>query len=229
MEARRRLLMQNRSSYVADGLVLNLDGLNRGGRTGLWVDRIAGNVCTLIGDCVEIDNGVTFNGNTENTQYGVFDELVQIDKDIGTVEWVIRLDSRNNTGRPVLSMGNLMMGGSIASDTANSGNPVMRYYCDANNGMDFYKFDDVSSASTLVYIMSGSSERAMCNGTLGSKRTVTSWPSTQVGGRLASRGQGNPFQGTIYAVRLYNRHLTEAEMLHNQRLDNKRFRLGLDI
>ena len=220
--------MGKQTGYIRNGLVLWLDGVNRGGIAGQWIDRIDGNVCTFIGDCVELENGVRFGAGAENTQYGAFDKLVQISKDVGTIEWVIQLNSVSSTGRPVLSMGNLMMGGSIASDTAGLYCPAMRYYGGTNNSMDFYRFRDVDSRSVLIYTMSGSSERAMCNGTLAERLTVTSWPNRQTG-RLASRGEGNPFKGVIYAVRLYNRHLTEAEMLHNQRLDNKRYNLGLTI
>ena len=37
------------------------------------------------------------------------------------------------------------------------------------------------------------------------------------------------FYGTVYSVRVYSRQLTEAEMLHNQAVDNERFNLGLTI
>lgn len=35
--------------------------------------------------------------------------------------------------------------------------------------------------------------------------------------------------GEIYCIRMYNRTLTDNEILHNQRIDNRRFNLGLNI
>lgn len=231
MERRRALSAQyTPEGYIKSGLVLWLDGKARGGETGKWVDRVGGNICTLIGNCEELTSGVRFSATSENTQYGEFSQFVQISKDVGTVEWAVQLNQKSATGRPILSMGNLMMGGSVASDTAGLNCPCMRYYEDPNNNMDFYRFRSVDSRSVLVYTMSGSAERAMCNGTLAEKFTVTSWPN-RVGneGRLASRGAGNPFQGVIFSIRLYKRHLSMNEMLNNQRIDNKRFNLGLSI
>lgn len=35
--------------------------------------------------------------------------------------------------------------------------------------------------------------------------------------------------GSIYAIRIYNRQLSDREILINQKIDNARFGLGLDI
>ena len=37
------------------------------------------------------------------------------------------------------------------------------------------------------------------------------------------------FKGKIYSIRIYNRQLSAAEMVYNQKIDNKRFNLGLEI
>lgn len=37
------------------------------------------------------------------------------------------------------------------------------------------------------------------------------------------------FNGNICAIRIYNRRLTDDEILYNQRVDNLRFNLGLDL
>ena len=43
-----------------------------------------------------------------------------------------------------------------------------------------------------------------------------------IGGRVSS-GNAWPWYGEVYAIRLYNRRLTKAELAHNYRLDCKRF------
>lgn len=39
----------------------------------------------------------------------------------------------------------------------------------------------------------------------------------------------NPFNGQIYAIRYYSRILSDDETRYNQRIDNVRFNLGLDL
>ena len=39
----------------------------------------------------------------------------------------------------------------------------------------------------------------------------------------------NPFIGTIFAIRVYSRQLSDREILINQKIDNARFGLGLNI
>jgi hypothetical protein len=46
---------------------------------------------------------------------------------------------------------------------------------------------------------------------------------------LGKRSAGNYFKGIIHSIRIHNRILSEEEILYNQRIDNKRFNLGLDI
>lgn len=50
----------------------------------------------------------------------------------------------------------------------------------------------------------------------------------RIGGR-ASGGSAYPYVGTVHSIRLYNRKLTEEEMLFNHQVDNERFNLGLEL
>ena len=52
---------------------------------------------------------------------------------------------------------------------------------------------------------------------------------TVIGARRYSNAYSAKFSGTIYSIRVYSRQLTQAEMLHNQKVDNVRFNLGLTI
>ena len=220
--------MQNdfQMDYIMDGLVLWLDGKKRGGVSGEWHDLIDNeNICTLVGNYTELENGVSFPN--ENNCYGVLNKSVQIPYNLGTVEYCLQLNKIENTGRPVLTMGNGYMGGSFASDASSNGHPAMRWYC-YGNMMYYYIFSQVNSAETLKYTASANNNIGICNGTNGTVAEVTNW-STSVKSRIASRGTGNPFVGTLYAIRLYNRLLTHDEMIHNQIIDNKRFDLGIII
>ena len=212
--------------YVKDGLVLWMDGLNRGGVAGEWHDLIdPENICTLTGNYTELDNGVSLPG--DSSTYGTFAKTVYVSYTQGTIECALTLTAVETTGRPLIAMGNRAMGGSFASAYSDGNNPAMRWWNYGDN-WNYWVFPHVNSNESLKYTASASSENGVCNGTNGELNTVSSW-SPYAYPRLGSRGSGNPFKGTFYAIRLYNRHLTQAEMLHNQRIDNKRYNLGLTI
>ena len=72
--------------------------------------------------------------------------------------------------------------------------------------------------------------RAIANGV-----GMTAYGNTYLSGRsgtysyIGRRSNGNYFYGKIYSIRIYNRTLTEAEILANQNVDNLRFNLGLTL
>jgi hypothetical protein len=55
------------------------------------------------------------------------------------------------------------------------------------------------------------------------------WGGGSVYNYIGRRASGNTYTGKIHTIRVYNRQLNESEMIHNQKLDNKRFNLGLNI
>ena len=56
----------------------------------------------------------------------------------------------------------------------------------------------------------------------------TAVSSTTIGGRAGSASHYYA-NAKIYSIRIYSKKLTEAEMLNNQKVDNARFNLGLNI
>ncbi len=67
------------------------------------------------------------------------------------------------------------------------------------------------------------------NATFGSNEAWGSMDATY--SYIGRRNASSNYQATakIHAIRIYNRHLSEAEILHNQRIDNVRYKLGLLI
>lgn len=99
---------------------------------------------------------------------------------------------------------------------------------DSNSNKRF-NFSDISSDFTA----SVNTNLALFNGV---KHTAKSADTTtgnysqriNIGGRTSGSKSYN-MAGNIHAVRIYNRLLTEDEMLRNQQIDNERFNLGLMI
>lgn len=207
------------TGYIADGLVFHLDGIDRGDVTGQWKDIVGGRIATLTGTYTENTNNIYFNGG-----YGEFNSKPSIGKDDGTIETAVELLAYEGTGRPTVSFGNNYIGGSISSQSSSGYGGAMRWF-DQNGSMECWRFP-VDSLS-LVMTASANSDIGICNGYNGEKITTSSWSSG--GNLLAYRGSGNKFIGKMYAVRIYDRKLSAAEMLINQRVDNTRFNLGLTI
>jgi hypothetical protein len=224
---RRRMLLQmaKQEQYVTNGLVLWLDGLNRGGVAGKWHDLIGTEVATLTGEYAELTDGVDFySGNG----YGVFTSSHKINYLNGSIEFAVELTAVETTGRPVCCIGgNYEIGGTIASKSGSTG-PVIRFYYQ-NVGVKAWTLPN-SEIGQLKFTASGNNARGIINGITADAYENFSGMTPYSMYRLASRGDGNTkFKGIIHALRVYNRQLTADEMLNNQRLDNKRFNLGLTI
>lgn len=221
MGLRRRLLLAE-TDYITSGLVFWLDGKNRGGVSGQWKDIIGGKIATLSGGYTESTDYVSFDGVDGK---GLFNEGLLIDKDVGTIEIAVELTASEATGRPTVSFGNGYIGGSIASLTTDAG-PGFRYY-DYDGSMTFWRFP--ATINSLKLLAGGNALRGICNGQDGTSSSITSWSHAGADPLVGYRGSGNYFKGKMYSIRIYNRQLTKNEILHNQRLDNKRYNLGLTI
>ena len=228
MMLRRQMLMAYESGYITDGLVLWLDGLNRGGVTGEWHDLIDNTVIVTLTGATELANGVEFlNSGTTASAYGTFNKKVGVSYTTGTIESVTTLTAIEVTGRTIMSMStNGLMGGSVAS-SGTAGCPACRYYV---SNQTVYAYNFTETAESLKLIIGANDDRAYCNGKAGTKFSTGSGFAGGSGYYLARKGNtNNLFRGTIHAIRLYNRKLTETEILHNQRIDNARYQMGLTI
>ena len=227
MLLRRRMMHPAADDYITDGLVMFLDGLNRGGVSGEWHDLIDDTVVVTLTNATEGRDGVTFTNGSSATSYGTFSKYVSVSYTVGTIESVTELNAIEVTGRTIMSMQtNGTMGGTVAS-TGTDGYPVARYYV-SNATVNAYKF--TNNAPTTKLIISCNDDRGYCNGQAGTKYNTGAVFSGGSGYWLARKANNNnPFNGVIHAIRLYNRKLTAEEILHNQRIDNARYHMGLTI
>lgn len=222
MQRRRELLMMGGGGYIKNGLVLQLDGIDKGtSDTTKWVDLIGGIEFTEVnGVSMHNGNHLTFFGPRYGEQMLVGDKVVDFPASTHTVEAV--MICRTGGWQGIFGSGK-------------NGN-VMLYKRNGNGGL--------AMAGTQIgvteklpldipIIVSLISERYMYNG------EVFEYPSSNALGRNFvyptigslenSVSQSYGFLGDLFAIRIYNRHLTTEEMLHNQKVDNERFNLGLQI
>ena len=200
------------SDYVQSGLVLHMDG--KSGKTGntSWE--------SVVGNHIFTNYGATFND--DNVQFDGDDYLINTSFEPplsgnGTIEIVYDNDYFGTTAAAL-----------FAGKTA--------------SGMCFYM-----NASKLIFYSIGGAGRARPVATLAKASTsisvqrryengspMSTSGSDYIGGRndtnhIGRRNTGNYFKGKIYSIRIYDRYLTEDEVMQNLAVDNSRFNLGLTL
>ena len=197
--------------YITDGLIFQLDGIEKGDDVTSWTDLI-GNV-ELKGTGVRGANCYTFTNNQLLSA-----EVSFASSDSYTVEVCYHSNKGDNA---IFGVGN---GASGFPAWVRRSNKVV--FIHRKSTYVANKYDYVTASANLA--------RAYENGVQMSFAASDYWVTAPVGtiyvGRAVSGSAvGWPFYGDLYAIRIYNRQLTEEEILHNQAIDNTRFNLGLTI
>lgn len=210
------------TDYVQSGLVLHLDGKEKGSTT-YWVDRIGNR-------SFEKRGGVTFNKD-----HVYFD---------GVDDWLRYYNGANvsnvpgrNTGTIEVVYENENLG--VASSAIFLTNGASKIIAYVNSSKEFvYTNDTVDSRAVYPPIITSSkasisvsADRAYENGTalsIGSTKrrlndTIANYWC------VGHSKSGYYFKGKIYSIRIYNRKLSQAEVMQNLSVDNLRFNLGLTL
>ena len=227
MTARRRLLQTGKAAedYIQDGLIFFLDGLDRGGITGQWRDKVGGKVFELVG-VTEYPSYVQFGSGA----YGVYDGYISTDVNGETGEFVITGLSTSGTGQGIFIQP-LVDGAVGYSVYHRQGN----WWFEINNDQHVPYRVTATDTPKTISTQGWTNPLGYENGVrINRNGQQNYWGGNQTGKTyLGARvTTGSPYQwyyGGIYAVRIYSRKLTADEVLHNQRLDNIRYGLGLDI
>ena len=204
-------------SYVTDGLLLHLDGIDKGNTSGRWESLVGSAYYTLTTHSVVEDNAVVMDGAGAISGTGVD----HITWNAGTIEVVMQ---KLTDSFSVIIYADFQGLGLVGGSTG----VAFGVGTDLNNQWSLSE-----SIPQEPFTISLNIERAILNGvSCGVARSKNNWGNSSaacpIGGRLSGT---NKFYSNvrIFAIRKYNRLLTEAEMLQNQRVDNIRFNLGLNI
>lgn len=198
------------TDYVQNGLVLHLDG--KTGKTGdeSW-KSVVGNVLFINHGAIFNADNIYFDGTNDYLSNTTFETPLS---STGTIEICFE---REGTGTRVIYM--------PKTDKA------LSFGCIGNvlnwsNGVNRRTYSTLPTKGVASVNING----AIQNG-----EAMTAQGNTYMSGRSATntyigrRSTGNYFMGKIYSIRIYNRTLTEAEILQNQSVDNIRFNLGLTL
>ena len=220
-------------NYIQDGLILHLDGINKGSENG-WVDLINNREFTENGNVTKDSSSYIFDGSINTyLQYNISD-FPTFTQDNSTIEICYKLENndtkyyyiigsgKRNTYNPLLYVNNTQI-------TWNEDGHVYGNYKDGNNDSILFHNNPI--------ILSINGDRCMANGiNIGELLDSTDYwdPNNgtmryRIGSAAGGGASKHPFNGHIYSIRFYNRKLTQAEQLHNQQVDNLRFNLELTL
>lgn len=216
---RRRLMMQAKAQplecpYITDGLVFWLDGINKGNSAAGWQDLIGKKVFPWITRVMPTENGVTFaSGTTTMDSYGIVDLS-------GTSATVEVCCSNSSTPQYQVIFNN---------------NTIL-FARDLNGTRLTYKPKGTGGRYVInvpsTFSASANDDLAVVGKTKSTSIVNSDWNGVGTYVRIGGRSSGAsayPYIGTVHSIRLYNRKLTEEEMLFNHQVDNERFNLGLEL
>ena len=197
------------NSYIQDGLVFQLDGINKGTTDGTWTDLKGGLVFTNYG-AVEDANGFTFANNAYMRITSSFspNENYTIESSFYCTTKGVVISSGNSTKYNLF----MYLSDGLFLQRANK-----------------YKYDITMNANSIVSV---NDSLGYINGRIAQRLSQSDyWESdgTNIGCSYYGSSPRRWFSGKIYAIRVYNRKLTSEELLYNQKVDNVRFNLGLSI
>ena len=223
------------SLYVQDGLIACWDGIENAepgrhdGTATVWKDIVHGYEFNLTNVTVEADR-MTFAGSADS--YGTLNAADTTSTFVaarkGTMEIVyasrtprssaptsqVLLQSTTGSG---LAFGYLS-GVYIVPTTGSSANSLFQFPIDTNTNSVSIRY---SAGNPVSPIYANSRSLSVYSG----GRDAFGKPddSTTFIGVRASKADNTHFPGSIYCIRLYNRHLTADEIAANHALDVKRF------
>lgn len=216
-ELLRRRFMKGKKDddYIKDGLVFHLDGINRGTTDPTkWVDLVGGvefSGADGWGDNYRICSPTTTMTTTNMSEPNIRN---------CTVEFVFYTES--NAGNQRLWVPR----NSISPQEPNpSFGKYNTNYLLTNSVL--YKISVPITSMPLAHnhCISFDTTKTIVDGGIVNTGTVDFYYGNRDGATSTIAG----LKGKLFAIRFYNRILTNDEIVHNQRIDNERFNLGLTI
>lgn len=208
LEWEKSVPIPDADAYIQDGLVFQLDGIDKG--NDAWIDR-KGQKEFVLHNVVTNSNNMEFNGTNS---YAECSSTLGYDSATHTLEVV--WEGNKVTGVP-------FFGGPTSAEVCllPQGTPIRRL--SFGTGMNFI----VNQPDELKMISANADNIIYNAGWIGTSAALEA--NASYNQTVASVGRyktSNYFRGKIYAIRVYDRKLTTLEMLQNQLIDIQRF--GLD-
>ena len=214
--------------YIKNGLTLQYDAINNTGSghdniTITWKDLSGNNndgaltnmdINSVTSNWAE--NYISFNGQNN---YILVPSSDSIDSNVYTIEMVFNQEAVINEDKSVL----IAKAGEYTIEL-NADNTIS-YGIGSNN--EYYKTTQIINLNKIYYIAvtyENNLQKIYVNGELIGQSTVDGTVSqTQADLTIGANNTSYPFKGKIYATRIYNRSLTENEILQNYNIDKQKY------
>ncbi len=199
-------------SYVQDGLEIQLDGLNLS--SGVWYDLK--NKITLTNHGVVFGaNGAVFDGTS---WMDISDLPSSLSSYNYTIEFVYTRNSDFSGRQEILFSTSVL----ACMGFTKEGNMAV-----SSNNASIQGYTGIASHLRGIHYCSANRDMAIMDGVILSHTDNANFATgvkNTIGGRQKQTGTlDSPFTGTINAIRLYSRPLTEEEMRYNYNIDQFRF------
>ena len=205
-------------SYIQDGLVFQLDGIDKGNDATKWIDRKGGIGFPYIAATSEVlTNSVHFTGSG----YLTGDALItpSFAYDSMTIEICCTYDTRSGLNHVVVVC-------NVAPNFAFGWYNRTTLRCSSGISKPAWSTSDMTVLKTYSITSDHSLANINVSLTAGSNSQFSNNSGAiELGGRSYNSTSG--YSGDVYAIRIYDRQLSVAEMQFNQRIDNIRFQLGI--
>lgn len=207
--------------YIESGIILQLSGIS-GVYPTQWVATVGNNPFSIIGTVSEEENGFSFSGGG-----GMRGDIIDAPQQSSTLEVAFEITSFGSSWNTLFSTNCKTQTSSICAAIKSDS----LIWTTSNEKM--YS----GTISTGKHTLSVNADLALLDGvelTRSNNENYIGFSSSTYSG-LAAIIAANDSRyyslagGTIYAVRVYNRKLSKAEMLSNQIEDNEEYSLGLTI
>lgn len=217
---RRHCTVNNNDDYIKNGLVFWLDGINKGNNEGYWTDLIQNIKFEPFGNVIfNKDNIYLSDSNSyllgekfiDNLRYYVLEVVVKVE----TTRTVIFSNrDYNNNG----------ISASVCNDVFNPIGAAYQYVSFNHIKNTLYTVSaTLSPNANKLYI-----NKQLTTGIKGNSGVAYNDDNIAINkGGLVGFTENGAGIFKLYSIRVYNRELTEQEILYNQEIDNKRFNLGL--
>lgn len=201
------------SDYIQDGLVFQLDGIEKGSDNTRWTDLVGNKYFTLTSHSAAYDNYIRMDGSGYISQNSAAINVLATE---GTIEVCVDREAGSVVYIPNVN--------TYLSFMFGSGGFTIR---PAQTSNQF----TYGSNKTGKLTTSFNWNFGLVNGKKLTSKGNNNWNKNTSVATIGGRNNGTAYYytGKIYAIRIYNRQLTEEEMRHNQHIDNVRFNLGLDL
>ena len=216
-------------SYIQKDLVFHLDGINKGTNEGKWTDLIGGVQWTSYG-ATSLENGWGFSNEAYMLDDGT---MGNYNYTSCTVEMCIDSLTVDSNYFIFVGAGAGIVGCFVQSYYNESWFSIKQTTESVTRGA-LSVTPPISGTGKFTISITGQTRGyGYWNGVKKSADNVaySAAPTAIIGKRVPSTSSGSalPFTGTIHSIRIYNRILSNEEMLSNQQVDNARFNLGLTI